>query len=140
MGRRKASCNRQGAFSPEAFWHGAFHGSDVMQEFGRRVFELTPTARMAAGPTVPESTFDYLDASCSLPAAGLEELKMEHPTSWVPVAADGIKQSGLRTVLGTIAEGNWRKIEMAWQSLLLLPGTLAKRRGEQGVKFVLSSP
>ncbi|CAE7361311.1 unnamed protein product, partial [Symbiodinium microadriaticum] len=124
-------------------WHVASFGSKTMAEFERQSLPITSSARSCAPKRVASTgLFFGANAACSIAPHHLEHLQCDQP-DWPNFDAKGFKTAAIMwqlleapaaTVQKPICksfhhfkaqQGDWRRMECAWFSLLLTPGTLA---------------
>lgn len=136
--REASSKSRKGQLEPISVWHHSVCGSQVLADHDMKPAEVSSAARVASAKQVPAKAFRYTDGSCSISDEDFCSLCASSP-DWPAISAGSMTMNGMRWQLALATQGNFARMEVAWQSLLVKQGDLVMQRGEKSAQLVLRS-
>ena len=121
-------------------WHESMTSS-LLPDFDRKAVPTTNAARTVAPKKIVSSTFNFTECpqeQCSIDNDDLETIHKATP-DWPAMSPLEVKRVACRLQCAIDCQGGWAKIQDAWQSLLVQPGSVIVKVGEKKAILALST-
>lgn len=125
-----------GGLNGSSVWHAMSMGSPTCDDRSRPVVLATPARRSIAAPQLPKDMHRFSDRQNYLPSDLMQTITETKP-SWPTLSPAHWKLASLKSSLLVHCEGDWSRIQSAWLSAIMVPGSLAFSKQEKKTYLVL---